>query len=71
MKNVIPFRMLHRNIMVGHGDQHRALYRLETVSFPFLAQADKDHVLSELATFAYAIKADFESVPRLPRLPCP
>jgi hypothetical protein len=59
MSNVIPFRMLHRNIMVGHADQHRALYRLDTVSFPFLAQADKDQVLAELATFAYAIKADF------------
>ena len=36
-----PLRYAHLNILVGRGDDRAALFRLDTVSYPFLAEADK------------------------------
>jgi hypothetical protein len=54
-----PLRYLHQNILVGHGDARAALFRAETVSYPFLAVADKREWLRRLARFAFAVEADF------------
>lgn len=55
----LPFKMLHRNVVVGHGDQHRALYRLDTCSYPFLGNPAKAGERDMLARFAYSIAASF------------
>src|ERR671917_1660121 len=54
-----PLRYAHQNILVGHGDARAALFRVETVSYPFLAAADKREWLRRLARFAFAVEADF------------
>ena len=46
-------------MLVGHGEARAALFRLETVSYPFLAAADKREWLRRLARFAFAVEADF------------
>lgn len=43
-----PLRYLHQNILVGHGDARAALYRVPTVSYPFLAVADKRERMARL-----------------------
>jgi hypothetical protein len=54
-----PLRCAHQNVLVGHGEARAALFRLETVSYPFLAAADKREWLRRLARFAFAVEADF------------
>src|SRR6476646_7031382 len=54
-----PLRYAHQNILVGHGDDRAALFRVDTVSYPFLAVADKREWLRRLARFAFAVEADF------------
>src|SRR4051812_49511571 len=54
-----PLRYAHQNILVGQGDARAALFRVETVSYPFLAVADKREGLQRLARFAFAVEADF------------
>ena len=54
-----PLRYAHQNILVGHGDDRAALFRVDTVSYPFLAAADKREWLRRLAQFAFAVEADF------------
>src|SRR3954454_2506180 len=54
-----PLRYAHQNILVGEGDARAALFRLETVSYPFLPVADKREWLRRLARFAFAVEADF------------
>ena len=54
-----PLRYAHQNILVGHGDARAALFRVDTVSYPFLATADKREWLRRLARFAFAVEADF------------
>jgi hypothetical protein len=54
-----PLRYVHQNILVGHGDARAALFRVETVSYPFLATAEKRAWLRRLARFAFAVEADF------------
>ena len=54
-----PLRYAHENILVGHGDARAALFRVDTVSYPFLAAADKREWLRRLARFAFAVEADF------------
>ncbi|MDA0173399.1 hypothetical protein OJ998_30125 [Solirubrobacter taibaiensis] len=54
-----PLRYAHQNILVGHGDARAALFRVDTVSYPFLANADKREWLRRLARFAFAVEADF------------
>src|SRR3712207_1696746 len=57
--NGFPLRYLHQNILVGDGDARAALFRVETVSYPFLAAADKREWLRRLARFAFSVEADF------------
>src|SRR3954462_9113288 len=54
-----PLRSAHPNILVGKGEARAALFRVETVSYPFLAAADKRDWLRRLARFAFAVEADF------------
>src|SRR4051794_35678132 len=54
-----PLRYAHQNILVGDGDARAALFRVDTVSYPFLAAADKRNWLQRLARFAFAVEADF------------
>src|SRR3954454_25158553 len=54
-----PLRYAHQNILVGEGDTRAALFRVDTVSYPFLAAADKREWLRRLARFAFAVEADF------------
>src|SRR3954452_17166640 len=54
-----PLRYAHQNILVGEGDARAALFRVDTVSYPFLAVADKREWLQRLAGFAFAVEADF------------
>ncbi len=55
----LPFRHLHGNIMIGNSEQHAAIYRVATVSYPYLPEADKLAWLGKLARFAYSIGVDF------------
>ena len=54
-----PLRYAHQNILVGQGDARAALFRVDTVSYPFLAAAAKREWLRRLARFAFAVEADF------------
>jgi hypothetical protein len=54
-----PLRYAHQNILVGKGDARAALFRVDTVSYPFLAAADQREWLRRLARFAFAVEADF------------
>ena len=54
-----PLRYVHQNILVGEGDARAALFRVDTVSYPFLAAADKRDWLGRLARFAFSVEADF------------
>lgn len=54
-----PLRYAHQNILVGEGDARAALFRVDSVSYPFLAAADKREWLRRLARFAFAVEADF------------
>ena len=55
----LPLRFVHENVLVGHGEARAALYRVPTVSYPFMASADKREWLGRLARFAFAVEADF------------
>ncbi len=57
--NRFPLRYAHQNILVGHSDARAALFRVDTVSYPFLSAADKREWLRRLARFAFAAEADF------------
>ena len=54
-----PLRYVHQNILVGQGEARAALFRVDTVSYPFLAAADKREWLRRLARFAFAVETDF------------
>jgi hypothetical protein len=54
----LPLRYVHQEILVGHGDARAALFRLDTVSYPFLATADKREWLRRLARLAFSLEAD-------------
>ena len=55
----LPLRFVHENVLVGHGESRAALYRVATISYPFMAGADKREWLGRLARFAFAVQADF------------
>jgi hypothetical protein len=54
----LPLRFVHQNILVGHGEARAALFRVPTVSYPFMAVADKREWLRRLARLAFAVEAD-------------
>ena len=55
----LPVRYVHQNILVGHGEARAALFRVATISYPFMAGADKREWLRRLARFAFSAEADF------------
>jgi len=57
--SAFPLRFIHENLLVGHGDARAALYRVSTVSYPFMPAADKREWLGRLARFAFTVEADF------------
>jgi hypothetical protein len=54
-----PLRYAHGNILFGPRGETAALYRLETVSYPFLPKREKELWFGRLARFAFACEADF------------
>src|SRR3954453_22670719 len=54
-----PLRYSHQNILVGNGDARAALFRVDTVSYPFLAAADKRDWLGRVGRVAFRVEADF------------
>jgi hypothetical protein len=62
----LPLRYARRNILVGPGGEAAALYRADTVAYPFLPAAEKWAELHRLERFAHLAGADF-SVYRVQR----
>ena len=56
--SAFPLRYVHQNVLVGHGDARAALYRVSSISYPFMAAADKREWLGRLARFAFGVEAD-------------
>ncbi len=54
-----PLRYARRNVLVGPGGEAAALYRAETVSYPFLPRAGKWALLGALERFGHLVGADF------------
>jgi AAA domain-containing protein len=56
-----PLTFAYRNLVFGRGaDDVWALYRLGTVSYDGLPDAQKRELLYDLASFAYGLEADFQ-----------
>jgi hypothetical protein len=53
-----PIEYAHQNLLIG-SNNYAGLYRLNTVSYPFLSSSDKRTWLSRLARFAFSVGADF------------
>jgi hypothetical protein len=62
----LPLRYARRNILIGPGGEAAALYRADTVAYPFLPAAEKWAELHRLERFAHLAGADF-SVYRVQR----
>jgi AAA domain-containing protein len=54
-----PIRYARRNILIGPGGEAAALYRAETVAYPFLPVSQKWALLHRLERFAHLAGADF------------
>src|SRR4051812_32600392 len=54
-----PLRYVHQNVLVGSGAERAALYRLVTVSYPFLSVAQQREWLGRLARLAFVVEGDF------------
>jgi hypothetical protein len=54
-----PLRYARRNILIGPGGEAAALYRADTVAYPFLPTAQKWALLHRLERFAHLAGADF------------
>lgn len=57
--NRVPLRYAHENILFSHDDQVAGLYRLDSVSYPFLPVGDKWALMRKLERFARQVAADF------------
>jgi hypothetical protein len=56
-----PITFVYRNLVFGREiDDVWALYRIETRSYDGLSAAQKREVMAELASFGYAVEADFQ-----------
>lgn len=62
----LPLRYARRNILIGPGGEAAALYRADTVAYPFLPAVEKWAELHRLERFAHLAGADF-SVYRVQR----
>jgi hypothetical protein len=56
---VIPLRFACRNLLIGLSGETAALYRADTLDYPFLAAPDKWAVLHRLERFGQLVGADF------------
>jgi hypothetical protein len=56
---MLPLRYVYRNLLIGHGGEAAALYRLNMLDYPFLPAAEKWAALRRLERFAHLIGADF------------
>jgi hypothetical protein len=54
-----PLRYARRNLLIGSGGEAAALYRAETVSYPFLPVSEKWALLHRLERFGHLVGADF------------
>ncbi|HMJ74007.1 MAG TPA: ATP-binding protein [Solirubrobacterales bacterium] len=54
-----PLRFARRNILIGPGGEAAALYRSDTVAYPFLPASQKWALLHRLERFAHLAGADF------------
>jgi AAA-like domain len=55
-----PFRFASRNLLFGHGtDDVWAVYRLDMTSYEGLTAQQAKELLADVASFAYAVEADF------------
>ena len=54
-----PLRYARRNLLIGRGGEAAALYRLDTLAYPFLPVAEKWRALRRLAHLAQLLGADF------------
>jgi hypothetical protein len=54
-----PLRYARRNILIGPGGDAAALYRADTVAYPFLSTPQKWTLLQRLERFAHLAGADF------------
>ena len=54
-----PLRYARRNVLVGPDGEAAALYRADTVAFPFLPNVEKWGLLRRLERFAHLAGADF------------
>jgi len=54
-----PLRYAHSNLLIGHGGEAAALYRLATFSYPFAGTARKWELLGGLERLAHLLGADF------------
>jgi len=54
-----PLRYAYGNVLFGPGEERAALYRIDTVSYPFLPEREKEAWLARLARFAFSVEADF------------
>ena len=69
-----PLRYARRNILIGPGGEAAALYRADTVAYPFLPTSQKWSLLHRLERFAHLAGADFadlEGAALLPRRSLP
>lgn len=54
-----PLRYARRNVLIGPGGEAAALYRADTIAYPFLPIAEKWGLLRRLERFAHLAGADF------------
>ena len=54
-----PLRYARRNVLIGPGGEAAALYRADTIAYPFLLPAEKWALLRRLERFAHLAAADF------------
>jgi hypothetical protein len=57
--SAFPLRYARRNLLIGAGGEAAALYRAETVSYPFLPTSEKWALLHRLERFGHLVGADF------------
>ena len=54
-----PLRYARRNVLIGAGGEAAALYRAETVSYPFLPTSEKWALLHRIERLGHLVGADF------------
>lgn len=60
-----PLRYAHRNLLIGSGGAAAALYRLQTLAYPYLPAAEKWAALRRVERFARGAAPDLRRRARL------